>query len=81
MKNVAALAGENGISVRGVSLGFLSPADVIQRQFQPAGNANFIEYPEQIITDGVLTQIELLGDIPIGHALGHETNDASFPLG
>jgi len=65
-ENVAPSAGENGISVRGVQRGFLSPTDVIQGQFQPAGNSNFIEYPKQIITDGVLTQIELLGDIPIG---------------
>ena len=81
MKNVAGSAEENRISVRGVRLGFLSPTDVIQGQFQPAGNSNFIEYSEQIITDGVLTQVELLGDVPIGQTLGHETDNAGFPLG
>ena len=58
----------------------LSSIDGIKGQLQPARSTHFIEDPKQIVADGVLAQIELMGNITIGETFGHQMYNAFFPL-
>ncbi len=41
-----------------------------EQQFNPAGHAKLVEYPEQIILDGVLAQFQVFRNLTIGESLG-----------
>jgi hypothetical protein len=41
-----------------------------EQQFNPAGDAELVEHPEQIILDGVLAQFQVFGNLAIGESLG-----------
>src|ERR1700694_410520 len=58
----------------------VSPIDGVKGQLQPIRSAHLFEDPKQIVTDGVLTQIELMGNITIGETFGHQVDNAFFPL-
>src|ERR1700687_2976541 len=57
-----------------------SPIDGVTGQLQPIRSSHFVEDPKQIVTDGVLTQIELVGNVTIGETFGHQVHNAFFPL-
>jgi hypothetical protein len=58
----------------------VSPIDVIESQLQATRNSHFVEDPKQVVTDRVLTQIELLGNVTIGEAFGYQLDDTCFSL-
>jgi hypothetical protein len=57
-----------------------SPIESIESQFQPIRSPYFVEDPKQIVTDRVLAQIELSGDVTIGQSFGHQLHNAIFSL-
>src|ERR1700694_465131 len=57
-----------------------SPIDGVTGQLQPIRSSDFVEDPKQIVTDGVFTQIELVGNVTIGETFGHQVHNAFFPL-
>src|ERR1700682_276232 len=58
----------------------VSPIDGVKCQLQPIRSSHFVEDPKQIVPDGVHTQIELVGNVTIGQTLGHQVDNAFFPL-
>src|SRR6266849_846530 len=57
-----------------------SPIDGVKGQLQPIRSSHFVEDPRQIVTYGVLTQIELVGNITVGETFSHQMDNAFFPL-
>ena len=57
-----------------------SAIDGVKRQLQPVRSSHFVEDPKQIVSHGVLTQIELMGNITIGETFGHQMDNAFFPF-
>src|ERR1700674_45529 len=57
-----------------------SPVDSVKRQLQPIRSSHFVEDPKQIVADGVLAQMELVGNVAIGKTFGHQVDNSFFPL-
>jgi hypothetical protein len=53
----------------------------IEHNLNPAGNAELIENPKQVILDGMLGKSQAPCDLPIGQAFRHTANYMLFPLG
>src|ERR1700722_1114682 len=58
----------------------VSPINGEKSQFPPIRSSPLVEDPKQIVTDGVLAQIELLGNVTIGETFGDQVDNAFFPL-
>src|SRR3984893_17951113 len=56
------------------------PVDGVKRQLQPIRSSHFVEDPKQIVADGVLAQMELVGNVTIGETFGYQVDNAFFPL-
>src|ERR1700731_3085949 len=57
-----------------------SPVDGVKGQLQPTRSSHFVEDPKQIVADGVLAQMELVGNVAIGETFGYQVDNAFFPL-
>src|ERR1700730_2849774 len=57
-----------------------SPVDGVKRQLQPIRSSHFVEDPKQIVADGVLAQMELVGNVAIGETVGHHVDNSFFAL-
>ena len=49
--------------------------DGVEDQFDTGGNAQLVEDAEQVLLDGVLTEIEFAGSGAVTEALGDERDD------
>jgi hypothetical protein len=58
----------------------LSAINGVKSQLEPIRSSHLVEDSEQIITNRVLTQIELMGNVSIGEAFGHQVDHTFFPL-
>src|ERR1700723_972332 len=60
---------------------YVSVAESVEHNFDPAGYSQFVENAEQIVFDGVFGQLETLSDLAIGKAFGHATHHIGFAHG
>src|ERR1700694_189691 len=60
--------------------GVNSAVDGVKGQLQPIRSSHFVKDPKQIVADGVLAQMELVGNVTIGETFGHQVDNAFFPL-
>jgi hypothetical protein len=60
-------------------MGF-SAIEGVKGQLQPIRSSHFVEDPKQIVTDGMLTQFQFLGNVAVSHAFGYQVHNAFFPL-
>ena len=56
-------------------------AEGIEHYFDTAGNSQFVKNPKQIVFDGVLSQLQALGNLAIGESLGYATNHVNLAGG
>jgi hypothetical protein len=53
--------------------------DRVKHEFDPGGDAEFVEDPEEVFLHGVLAQSQFLGDLSIGEALGKQCYNLLLP--
>ena len=56
-------------------------AKSIQNEFDPAGNSQLVENPEQVVLDRVLGQLQALSNLAIGQSLRHAADHIRFSCG
>src|SRR5580658_297892 len=55
-------------------------AESHEQEFDPAGDAEFVEDAEKIVFYGVLAELHTLGDFAVGKSLGEKADDLEFAL-
>lgn len=55
--------------------------DRVQSELEAVGRSQFVEYPEQVVPNGVFTQIEFTGDIAVRSAFRHEAYQTLLAIG
>jgi hypothetical protein len=52
----------------------------VEHEFNPGGDPQFLENLEQIILDGMLAKLQLLGNLAVGQAVGYQGDNFFFAL-
>ncbi len=52
----------------------------VEHEFDPGGDPQFLENLEQIILDGMLAKLQLLGNLAVGQAVGYQGDNFFFAL-
>lgn len=59
-------------------VGRAAVAEGVEYDFNPAGNSQLVENPEQVVLDGVFRQLQTFGSLAIGKSFGHASYYVGF---